>query len=167
MPGGSPAGGALSRCISDFPVSTKCGSQPAAAPATASRTESPTAGTPASCTPKRRPICSNRPGFGLRQRQSSSAVCGQKNTASMRPPCIASSFCILACMALSDTTSNSPRPSPDWLEATTTCQPAWFSRAMASSAPGSGSHSSGDLTNSSLSLLMVPSRSRMISFMGF
>ena len=40
-------------------------------------------------TPKRSPICSNRPGQGLRQSQPSSGVCGQKNTASMRPPCAA------------------------------------------------------------------------------
>src|SRR5882724_3364123 len=47
----------------------------------------------------------------------------------------------------------------------TTCHPAWLRRAMASSAPGRGIHSSGDLMNSSLSALMVPSRSRMTSFM--
>src|SRR3954466_394391 len=68
-------------------------------------------------------------------------------------------------MALSELTSNSPRPRPDWLDAITQCQPAWFKRAIASSAPGSGSHSSGDLMNSSLSALMVPSRSRMTIFM--
>src|SRR5512140_124776 len=68
-------------------------------------------------------------------------------------------------MALSEATSNSPRPRPDWLEAMTACQPAWLSRAMASIAPGSGFHSSGDLMYSSLSALMVPSRSRMTSFM--
>ena len=43
----------------------------------------------------------------------------------------------------------------------------WMSRAMASSAPGIGTHSSGDLTKSSRSSLMVPSRSRMMSFMGW
>src|SRR6201746_2227435 len=68
-------------------------------------------------------------------------------------------------MALSEATSNSPRPRPDWLEAPATCQPAWFRRAIASSAPGSGTHSCGVLTNSSLSTLIVPSRSRMTSFM--
>src|SRR4051812_9806212 len=83
----------------------------------------------------------------------------------MRPPNAASDLCILAWMALSDPTSNRPRPSPDWLDATATCQPAWFSRAIASSAPGSGCHSSGVLMNSSLSTLMVPSRSRMTSLM--
>ena len=82
----------------------------------------------------------------------------------MRPPTAASMLCILACMALSEATSNRPRPRPDWLVATTTCQPAWLSRAMASSAPGNGSHSDGDLTKSALSSLIVPSRSRMTSF---
>ena len=41
--------------------------------------------------------------------------------------------------------SNRPRPRPDWLVASTMCQPAWLSRAIASSAPGSGTHSSGEL----------------------
>jgi hypothetical protein len=72
--------------------------------------------------------------------------------------------CIFACMALSEATSNSPRPKPDWLLTTTTCHPAWLRRAMASRAPGKGSHSEGDLTYSALSSLMVPSRSRMTSF---
>src|SRR6218665_2052806 len=84
--------------------------------------------------------------------------------ASTRPPTVASSLCILLCMALSVATSKRPRPSPDWLDATTTCQPAWLSLAIASSAPGSGFHSASDLTKSSLSSLMVPSRSRMTSF---
>src|SRR5690349_9327100 len=82
----------------------------------------------------------------------------------MRPPYAASDLCILAWIALSEATSKRPRPSPDWLEATAMCQPAWLSRAIASSAPGSGIHSSGDLMNASLSTLMVPSRSRMTSF---
>ena len=68
--------------------------------------------------------------------------------------------------ALSEAMSNRPRPRPDWLVATTACQPAWLSRAIASSAPGSGTHSSGDLTKSSRSSLMMPSRSRMTSFIG-
>src|SRR6478609_4173257 len=86
--------------------------------------------------------------------------------ASTRPPCADSSLCILACMALSEATSNRPRPRPDWLDAITTWYPAWFMRAMASRAPGSGCHSCGDLMYWSLSTLMVPSRSRMTSFIG-
>jgi hypothetical protein len=58
-----------------------------------------------------------------------------------------------------------PRASPDWLVAMTVCQPAWLRRAIASSAPGIGTHSSALLTKSSRSSLMVPSRSRMTSFM--
>src|SRR3954471_23081770 len=83
----------------------------------------------------------------------------------MRPPCAESILCILACIALSEATSNRPRPRPDWFEAITVCQPAWFRRAIASSAPGSGCHSSGVLMNASLSTLIVPSRSRITSFM--
>ncbi len=70
-----------------------------------------------------------------------------------------------AWMALSVAMSNSPRARPDWLVATTVCQPAWLRRAIASSEPGIGTHSSGDLTKSSRSSLIVPSRSRMTSFM--
>src|SRR3569832_225015 len=83
----------------------------------------------------------------------------------MRPPCAASSLCIFACIALSAAVSNRPRPRPDWFDAITVCHPAWFSRAIASSAPGKGGHSSGDLMYWSLSRLIVPSRSRMTSFM--
>ena len=64
----------------------------------------------------------------------------------MRPPCVASAAISFWCMVFSAAMSNRPRPSPDWLVAMTTCQPLWFSRAIASSAPGSGSHSSGDFT---------------------
>jgi len=60
------------------------------------------------------------PGFGLRQSHWSSAVCGQKNTASMRAPTAAAARCIFRCIALSVAMSNSPRPMPDWLVATTT-----------------------------------------------
>src|SRR5688500_15800147 len=70
-------------------------------------------------------------------------------------------------MALSEAMSNSPRPSPDWLEAITTCQPAWLSRATASSAPGSGVHSMSLLTKSSRCTLRVPLRSRMTIFMAY
>src|SRR5690606_37023512 len=69
-------------------------------------------------------------------------------------------------MALSVSMPNRPRPTPDWLDATTTRQPHWLRRAMASSAPGMGFHSSGDLMNWSESTLMTPSRSRMMSFIG-
>ena len=48
-------------------------------------------------------------------------------------------LCIMcACTAFSAAMSIMPRPMPDWLVATTACQPAWFSRAIASSAPGIG-----------------------------
>jgi hypothetical protein len=83
----------------------------------------------------------------------------------IRPPTVLKSLFILACMALSVAMSNKPRPKPDWLLATTTCQPAWLRRAMASRAPGNGIHSSGDLMKSSLSWLMVPSRSKMTSLL--
>src|SRR3990167_1718925 len=84
----------------------------------------------------------------------------------MRPPTAASWRCILAWMALSVATSNMPRPSPGWLDATTTCQPARLSRAMASSAPGRATQSSGEATYSSLPrALIVPSRFRMTIFM--
>ena len=43
-----------------------------------------------------------------------------------------------ACMALTAAMSNSPRPMPDWLVATTVCQPAWLSARSRSSAPGTG-----------------------------
>jgi hypothetical protein len=49
----------------------------------------------------------------------------------------------VVCTALTAAMSIMPRPMPDWLVATTACQPAWFSRATASSAPGIGTHSSG------------------------
>lgn len=49
--------------------------------------------------------------------------------------------------------------------ATTTCQPACVSMAMASRLRGSGTHSMLFLTKSSRSWLMTPSRSRMTSFM--
>src|SRR5438105_1731077 len=54
----------------------------------------------------------------------------------MRPPWADSILCIFACMALSDATSNRPRPSPDWFDVITACQPAWFRRAIVSSALG-------------------------------
>ena len=63
-----------------------------------------------------------------------------------KSPTAVNNLFILACMALSVAMSNKPRPKPDWLLATTTCQPAWLRRAIASSAPGRGIHSSGDLT---------------------
>ena len=63
------------------PVGVVCAvtpsTNPAATPANRSSRESPTAGVPPSSTPKRSPICSNRPGSGLRQRQASSGACGQ------------------------------------------------------------------------------------------
>jgi hypothetical protein len=49
-------------------------------------------------------------------------------------------------MAFKVATSKSPRPKPDWFDATTTRQPAWFIFAMASKARGKGRHSSGDFT---------------------
>src|SRR4051794_37791385 len=82
----------------------------------------------------------------------------------MRPPSSVRARFILAWIAFSVAMSNRPRASPDWLVATTVCQPAWFSRAIASSEPAIGTHSSGDLTKSSRSSLIVPSRSRMMSF---
>src|SRR5450830_1376657 len=60
--------------------------------------------------------------------------------------------------------SNSWRAMPDWFDATTTRYPAWFRRAIASSEPGMGIHSSGDLMKSGESWLITPSRSRMMSF---
>ena len=91
-------------------------------------------------------MVSNIPGRGLRQRQPSSGPCGQKKIASIRPPTSASSRFMRAWMALSAAMSNRPRARPDWLLAITVCQPAWFSRAIASSAPGTGTHSSADFT---------------------
>src|SRR6186713_2539539 len=82
----------------------------------------------------------------------------------MRPPSSASSRFIRAWIALSAEMSSRPRARPDWLVAITVCQPAWLSRAIASSEPGIGTHSAGDLTKSSRSSLIVPSRSRMTSF---
>jgi hypothetical protein len=64
-----------------------------------------------------------QPGWGLRHWQRDSAAWGQKNTASMRPPARATCLCILAWMALRVAMSNRPRPTPDWLEATTTRNP--------------------------------------------
>ena len=135
-----------------MPVSTRCGSQPAAAPACRSR----------------RRVADHRhvaPGRRRSARRSAgtgpAAACGSRSLrrgcAGRRTPrrCgrrrAASILCILACIALSEATSNRPRPRPDWFDATTTCQPAWLSRAIASSAPGSGVHSSGVLTKSSRS----------------
>ena len=60
------------------------------------------------------------PGLGLRHSQSESPVCGQKNTASTRPPASASALCIFSWIAFSVAMSNRPRPMPDWLVATTT-----------------------------------------------
>jgi hypothetical protein len=60
------------------------------------------------------------PGLGLRQSQLSALVCGQKKIASMRPPTWASAFSILSWIAISVSVSNRPRPTPDWLLATTT-----------------------------------------------
>ena len=59
--------------------------------------------------------------------------------------------------------SNRPRPKPDWLDATTTRQPAWFRRATASSAPGWGAQSSGVRTKSSGICPSDPSRSSTMS----
>ena len=106
------------------------------------------------------------PGSGLRQSQASSGVCGQKNTASMRPPCAASSWFICACTALTAAMSNMPRPMPDWLVATTTCQPAWLQPRHRLQRAGHGTHSSGDLTWSSRYSLRMPSRPRMTSLSG-
>jgi hypothetical protein len=69
----------------------------------------------------------------------------------MRPPSGASALYILSLMAFSVAMSSSPRPTPDWLEHTTTRYPEWVSRAIASRLPGIGFHSSGDLMNWSLS----------------
>jgi len=63
---------------------------------------------------------------GLRQRHWSSGAWGSKRWHRPCRPLAASMECILACMALRDTTSNRPRPKPLWLVATTTCHPAWF-----------------------------------------
>ena len=63
--------------------------------------------------------------------------------------------------------SNRPRAMPDWLVATTTRQPPCVRRAIASMLPGSGFHSAGDLMYLSLSWLIVPSRSRITSFIGY
>ena len=72
-----------------LPVRTRCGAQPAATPACRSRSESPTAvGLAQRRRRSARRSSSNRPGRGLRQRQPSSGPCGQKKTASMRPPSI-------------------------------------------------------------------------------
>ena len=105
------------------------------------------------------------PVLGLRQPQFSASVCGQKNSASMRPPWRKTISIILSFMALNVAMSKSPRPMPDWLVATTMRKPPWCMRAMASIAPGIGCHSAGDLMYLSLSWLMTPSRSRMTSFM--
>ena len=64
----------------------------------------------------------------------------------MRPPNAASSRFIRAWIAFSVAMSNRPRARPDWLVAITVCQPAWLRRAIASSEPGIGTHSAGDLT---------------------
>ena len=72
---------------------------------------------------------------------------------------------ILVWMALSTAMSSKPRPMPGWLLTITTRQPAWLSRATASSAPGSGTQSSGEVMKSSLGTFRVPSRSRISSFM--
>ena len=85
-----------------------------------------------------RPISASGPAGACGSRSASSGVCGQKNTASRRPPMAASSWFMCACTALTEAMSIRPRPMPDWLVATTACQPAWLSRATASSAPGIG-----------------------------
>lgn len=85
-------------------------------------------------------------GLGFLQSQVESAGWGQK-MASSRPPAWAMALVIFSLMALRVSMSNSPRPTPDWFEATTTRQPDSLRRAMASSEPGIGFHSSGDLMN--------------------
>ena len=121
-----------------LPVSTRCGWQPTPAPACRSRSESPTTarragrrrsarrsartGPAAACGSRSR----RRPRAGRRR----SRRCGRRT----RP----ARLCILAWIALSGRCRTGRAPMPDWLVATTTCQPAWFRRAIASSAPGIG-----------------------------
>src|SRR5687768_8018711 len=153
-----------SRVRAPLPVSTRIGCAPTASAACRSFRLSPTTGTPFSSVWKRDAISSNMPVRGFRQPQDSAAVCGQKKSASMRPPWRKTISIILSLMALSVAMSNRPRPIPDWLVATAIRQPPWCRRAIASIEPGIGRHSAGDLMYWSLSKLITPSRSRMTSF---
>ena len=83
------------------------------------------------------------PGCGLRQSQLFRRVRAEEH--GVDAPALPSiAWFMKACTALTLAMSTRPRPMPAWLVATTTCQPAWFRRATASSAPGTGTHSSGD-----------------------
>ena len=61
---------------------------PTAATASRSRRLSPTSQSDSGLTLKRSATSSTMPGAGLRQLHPASGLCGQKNTASMRPPAL-------------------------------------------------------------------------------
>src|SRR5260221_870526 len=133
------------RVFVPLPVSTRIGCAPTASAACRSLRLSPIAGTPLSSVWNRAAISSSMPVRGLRQAHSSAAVCGQKNSASVRPPRRNILAILLSLMALSLAMSKSPRPIPDSLVATAMRKPFWFRRAIASIEPGIGRHSAGDL----------------------
>ena len=85
---------------------------------------------PARClrsTPKRSPMSLRTgPAAACGSRSRLRACAGRRTPRRCGRPCSASSWCILACIALSVAMSNRPRPMPDWLVATTVCQPAWL-----------------------------------------
>src|SRR5260221_11644227 len=101
-----------------LPVSTRIGCAPTVSAACRSFRLSPMAGTPFSSVWKRAAISSSMPVRGFLQAQASTAVCGQKKSASMRPPCRNTISIILSLIAFSVAMSNRPRPMPDWVVAT-------------------------------------------------
>ena len=166
---GAVAAGRLRRgsCL-PLPVSTRTGCAPAAAAAceVASARRRPCGTSFERHVEAPRDLRAACPGLGLRQSQPASAACGQKKNASMRPADLRRARAA-ACRGSRSACAMSNRPRADarLVGRHHDAIAGLVRRAIASRLPGIGLHSSGDLMYWSLSWLMVPSRSRMMSFM--